>query len=85
MALKVVFSFSIIRVWKNSSTNSVERLEQEIQRRGRATGTILSQEADMRFITIDLIEMQEEWIDEQRSDIKPEHLETVIFRYIEER
>ena len=45
---------------KISSTNSVEKLNRKIRRRGRVAGIVPSQETNMGLITTDLIEDREE-------------------------
>ena len=66
---------------KISSTNSIERLNREIRRRSRVVGVFPSKEAYMRLIITYLIEYSEEWVGEQRSYIKQEHLETVMLNF----
>ena len=66
---------------KISSTNSIERLNREIRRRSRVVGVFPSKEAYMRLIVTYLIEYSEEWVGEQRSYIKQEHLETVMLNF----
>ena len=66
---------------KISSTNSIERLNKEIRRRSRVVGVFPSKEAYMRLIVTYLIEYSEEWVGEQRSYIKQEHLEAVMIKF----
>lgn len=79
------FHYKSVDHRKISSTNSLERLNREIRRRSRVAGVFPSKEAYMRLIITYLIEYQEEWIGEQRSYIKPEHLETVMLEFHKRR
>jgi len=76
------YEFPEIDKRRISSTNVVERIMREIQRRSRVIGVFPNQESYVRLITSYLIEYSEDWINE-RSYIKEEKLILALNGYKE--
>jgi len=76
------YEFPEIDKRRISSTNVVERIMREIQRRSRVIGVFPNQESYVRLITSYLIEHSEDWINE-RSYIKEEKLILALNGYKE--
>lgn len=59
------YNFEQIDKRKISSTNTLERVNEEIRRRSRVVGVFPNRDSYVRLVTCYLIEYSEEWIDER--------------------